>query len=271
MLDASPKAHFAWHSDYPWASTNPLLHLFSLVTPREIAGDLSECDDPSWVGDKTLTVDEVLPMMTIEGAYAMFREPEVGSLVPGKYADVVILSGNPRTDVNAIRNIQVWMTMVGGTLRWCAAGHEGLCPGALAAQNAPASSPAAPVKIRLQLQTTSDWVTLALSGGGTLVDMNVVSASAETTHAVAGGNQLAINQPLDRASAGGSVEMVVDATLTEAHTAGQLEFQVHGGAIGGTTLKLFNYLGSAPVEIGTFLVNEESKTFTVPVSKFISP
>jgi predicted amidohydrolase YtcJ len=33
MLDASPNAHFAWHTDYPWSSPNPLYHLYSLVTP----------------------------------------------------------------------------------------------------------------------------------------------------------------------------------------------------------------------------------------------
>ena len=271
MLDASPQAHFAWHSDYPWASTNPLFHLYSLVTPYEIAGDLSECPDPSWVGNKTLTVDEALPMMTIEGAYAMFREQEVGSLVPGKYADLIILSGNPKTDLNAIRNIQVWMTMVGGQVRWCAPGHEALCPNSPAAEKPPASSPASPFTIRLQIKTTSDWATLTLSGGGTLIDPKVVSASAETTRAGVNGNQLAINQPLDRASSGGKVEMVVEATLTDAQTAGQLEFSIQSGAIGNTTIELFNALQAAPVAAGTLVPNEESTTINVPVAKFTSP
>jgi predicted amidohydrolase YtcJ len=271
MLDASPQAHFAWHSDYPWASTNPLFHLYSLVTPYEIAGDLSECPDPSWVGNKTLSVDEALPMMTIEGAYAMFREQEVGSLVPGKYADLIILSGNPKTDLNAIRNIQVWMTMVGGQVRWCAPGHEALCPSSLEAQKPPISSPASPVAIRLQIKTTSDWTTLSLNGGGTLIDAKVVSASAETTNAGVNGNQLAINQPIRRASSGGSVEMVVDATLTDAQTAGQLEFLIQSGAIGDTTVTLFNPLQAAPIKIGTLVPNQETTTINVPVAKFISP
>ena len=75
----SPDAHIAWHSDFPWSSPNPFFHLYSLVTPFEIAGDGTLCADPSGIS-KTLTVDEALPMMTIEGAYIMFRDEEVGSL-----------------------------------------------------------------------------------------------------------------------------------------------------------------------------------------------
>ncbi|MBT9585802.1 amidohydrolase family protein [bacterium] len=40
---------------------------------------------------------------------------KVGSLEPGKYADLVILSGNPRTTNPAnIRSIQVLQTYLGG-------------------------------------------------------------------------------------------------------------------------------------------------------------
>ena len=128
MWDASPEAHFAWQTDYPWNSINPLFHMYSLVTPQDIGGDASECPDPAWFGNRTLTLEEALPMMTIEGAYALFREQEVGSLVPGKYADLIILSGNPAADLDAIRDLKVWMTMISGQVGWCAAGHEDLCP-----------------------------------------------------------------------------------------------------------------------------------------------
>jgi len=43
-----------------------------MVTSYEIAGNLIECADPSWLGRKTLPEDEALPMMTIDGAYALF-------------------------------------------------------------------------------------------------------------------------------------------------------------------------------------------------------
>lgn len=268
MLDASQDAHFAWHTDYPWASINPLFHLHSLVTPYEIAGDLTECPDPSWMGNKTLTLDEALPMMTIEGAYAMFRDEEVGSLIPGKFADMIILSGNPTADLNAIRNIKVWMTMVGGQVRWCAPGHEELCPGSVVTNGSPVSDP---IRIRIQLTTTSDWATLTLNSGGTLIDPKVISLSAETTNHGASNNRLSINQTIERASSGGSVEMVIEATLSDAQTAGQLEFLIESGAIGDTTVKFFNYLLDSWVEVSTIVLNETSMTINVPVEKFISP
>ena len=69
-------------------------------------------------------------MMTIEAAYAIFREEEVGSLKPGKLADLIILSDNPLTvDPDAIKDIELLMTMVGGHVEYCAVGQEALCPG----------------------------------------------------------------------------------------------------------------------------------------------
>ncbi len=270
MLDASPKAHFAWHADYPWSSQNPLFHLYSLVSPNEIAGDRTECADPPGL-NKTITVDEALPMMTIEGAYILHRDDEVGSLTKGKYADLIILSKDPTDDVNAIRNIQVWMTMVGGHVEWCAPGRAEFCPGAAAAPLVDEGPIAEPVRIRIQITTTSDWATLTLYSGGTLINHEGVSASAETTNHGANGNLLFINQTIERANSGASVDLVVDATLSDAHTAGQLEFVIESGAIGDTTVKLFNYLQDSPVEVTSVMSNDMSKSFNMPVEKFISP
>jgi predicted amidohydrolase YtcJ len=106
------------------------MHLFSMVAPFEVDADGGTiCDTPEWLAHKMLTVDQVLPMMTIEPAYALFRDQEVGSLRPGKLADLIILSGNPLTvGPAAIKDIQVRMTMVGGRVAYCAPGYEPLCP-----------------------------------------------------------------------------------------------------------------------------------------------
>ena len=83
------------------------------------------CDTPEWLAHKMLTVDQVLPMMTIEAAYALFRDEEVGSLRAGKLADLIILSDNPLTvEPNAIKDLEVSMTMVGGRVAYCAPGYE---------------------------------------------------------------------------------------------------------------------------------------------------
>lgn len=131
LLLANPDVHIAWHGDYPWVGpASPLLHLYSMVSPYAIfSNDGKECDDPVWWTGRTFNVDEVLPMMTIEGAYALFRDEEVGSLEAGKYADLIVLSGDPNTiDPLDIKNLEVWMTMVGGEVEYCAIGHEYLCP-----------------------------------------------------------------------------------------------------------------------------------------------
>ncbi len=240
MLDANPNAHFAWHSDYPWASPNPLSHLYSLVTDYEIAGDLSECADPFWVGNKTITLDEALRMMTIEGAYAMFREQEVGSLEPGKYADMIILSGNPATDLNAIKDIKVWMTMVGGHVEWCTPGHEGLCPTAVGSENAPQSYP-----IRIKIRTTSDWTNFALVAGGDLVSAFLVSTTQAATNAWLQMGRFLLSQPLKQAESGQQIELVVDVLLTNVDSNTTLRFEIERGYIGLTTVELLTILAQA--------------------------
>jgi predicted amidohydrolase YtcJ len=83
----------------------------------------------AWMLEKTLTVEQILPLITINGAYTTFEEDLKGSLAPGKYADLVILSENPLTaPVENLPHIVALMTMVGGKVEWCAAGAQALCP-----------------------------------------------------------------------------------------------------------------------------------------------
>jgi len=132
LLAANPDGHFAWHSDTPWVGpwANPLGHLYSLVTDHEMDWDGETiCDTPDWLRQKRITVEQALPMMTTEAAYALFRETEVGSLKAGKLADVIILSHNPMAvDPEEIKDIEVLVTVVGGVVEHCAPGYEALCP-----------------------------------------------------------------------------------------------------------------------------------------------
>lgn len=131
LIDANPDVHFAWHSDTPvmMGDPIPLKHLHGFVTRKQMREDGTFCEPPDWAADDLLTVEEALPMMTIEAAYALLREDEIGSLKAGKLADLIILSDNPlEVDHDAILDIQVLMTMVGGKVEHCAQGHEALCP-----------------------------------------------------------------------------------------------------------------------------------------------
>jgi predicted amidohydrolase YtcJ len=67
-------------------------------------------------------------MLTINAAYMLFREDEVGSLEPGKLADLIVLSGNPLDNPNGIKDLSVLVTLVGGKTEYCTAGQEVLCP-----------------------------------------------------------------------------------------------------------------------------------------------
>ena len=74
---------------------------------------------------------EILPLLTIDAAYATLEEGNRGSLTPGKLADLVILSANPLdVPVEGLLEIETLLTMVGGEVAWCAPGAQDLCPGA---------------------------------------------------------------------------------------------------------------------------------------------
>ena len=74
-------------SDAPVESINPLVSFHSFIT-RQNAGN----EPPGgWFPEQRLTREEALLGMTLWPAYASFMENDVGSLVPGKYADFVIL------------------------------------------------------------------------------------------------------------------------------------------------------------------------------------
>ncbi len=130
LIDANPEAHFAWHSDSPYlGNPAPMEHLFSYVTRSQVLDDGTICEPPDWVIDDLLTAEEALPMMTIQGAYAILRDEELGSLKVGKLADLIILSENPlEVDPYDILNIRVLMTMIGGELEFCLPSSEDLCP-----------------------------------------------------------------------------------------------------------------------------------------------
>jgi predicted amidohydrolase YtcJ len=107
---------------------DPIKHLHGFVTRIQVKDDGSECAPPDWAVDDVLTVEEALPLMTIESAYAILREDEIGSLEAGKLADLIILSENPlEVEASSILDIQVLMTMVGGKVEFCAHGFEPLC------------------------------------------------------------------------------------------------------------------------------------------------
>jgi predicted amidohydrolase YtcJ len=108
---------------------DPLLYLYGLVTHEQLRSDGTVCQPDQWIAQHQTSVEEGLRLITIEPAYAVSQEEVIGSLRPGKFADLVILSGNPLAmDPTSIRDLRALMTMVGGRVEYCAPGQETLCP-----------------------------------------------------------------------------------------------------------------------------------------------
>lgn len=63
-----------------------------------------------------LTVDEAIEAYTRGGAYAGFDEDQFGRLTAGSIADCVVLSSSPWDEPGSIEDIQVWRTLIDGTV-----------------------------------------------------------------------------------------------------------------------------------------------------------
>ncbi len=64
--------------------------------------------------EQRISVMDALRAVTIDAAWQVFQEDNRGSLEPGKYADLVVLSGNPLENPIAMRDLLVERTVIGG-------------------------------------------------------------------------------------------------------------------------------------------------------------
>lgn len=98
-------------SDRPVVEGAPLLGIADLVLRRTASGQ-------PFGPDESLTALQALHAWTLGSAYATFDEHRKGSLVPGKLADLAVLSGDLTTvDPEEIASLQVLATVVGGDVR----------------------------------------------------------------------------------------------------------------------------------------------------------
>jgi predicted amidohydrolase YtcJ len=103
-------------SDFPTA--------MSLDVRAGIYACLDGCGQPSEI----ITPSQAIQGYTLNGAYALFREHEIGSVEVGKLADFVVLSENPLTlpkerlwdvSTNSPKDLLVDYTIVGGQVEYC--------------------------------------------------------------------------------------------------------------------------------------------------------
>ncbi len=105
----------AFGTDWEVAPLDPMLSLYAAVTRATLDGK----NPNGWFPEQKLTVAEAVEAYTLGSAYAEFQEKEKGSIVPGKLADMVLLSDDIFSIAPAkIRDVKVLATIVGGRVVW---------------------------------------------------------------------------------------------------------------------------------------------------------
>lgn len=115
----TPGLHVGQGSDWQTANPtpNPMLAIEGLVTRRNPA------DPENFPGvlnaDQAITLEQAIAMSTLEGAWVLGVEGEIGSIETGKLADMIILDHNLfDIDASAIDQVQVLQTYIGGRLAY---------------------------------------------------------------------------------------------------------------------------------------------------------
>ncbi|HEV3143904.1 MAG TPA: amidohydrolase [Gemmataceae bacterium] len=112
LLDAG--ATLAFGSDWSVAPLSPILGVDAAVNRRTLDGKHPE----GWFPEQKITVEESLRAYTYGSACAGFQEHERGTLEPGKFADIVVLSRDilDHAERDNIAKTEVMMTIVGGKI-----------------------------------------------------------------------------------------------------------------------------------------------------------
>jgi predicted amidohydrolase YtcJ len=109
-------------SDFPVESPNPLWGFYAAVTRQDQNGLPRE----GWNPGERMTREEALKSYTIWGAYAGFQEREKGTLEPGKWADMVVLTDDiMKIDPLKILTTRVEKTIIAGDVVYDAPRESG--------------------------------------------------------------------------------------------------------------------------------------------------
>lgn len=99
---------YSFHSDMPMAPADPLFLMWCAVNRKTTSGRVA-------AADQRVSREGALRAVTLDAAYSLRLEHEVGSIEPGKRANFTILEDNPVTcDPDAIKDIELWGTVMEG-------------------------------------------------------------------------------------------------------------------------------------------------------------
>jgi hypothetical protein len=96
---------YSLHSDMPMAPGQPLFLMHCAVNRTTVSGRVAG-------PDQRISRLSALKAITLDAAYSLRLENEVGSIVPGKLANFTILGESPLTvDPAKIKDVPVWGTV----------------------------------------------------------------------------------------------------------------------------------------------------------------
>jgi predicted amidohydrolase YtcJ len=122
LIDAGVVVTFS--GDYPVTVANPFFAMEAAVTRNliyEMSGipDITNINDPAWLRNaaERITIRQAIEAFTINGAYQLHLEDEIGSITVGKWADLVVLDQDlMRINPLRIDSTQVLKTIFAGEI-----------------------------------------------------------------------------------------------------------------------------------------------------------
>jgi predicted amidohydrolase YtcJ len=103
------KVRYTIHLDTPVVPMDPLLLVWTASQRETSSGRVLGAEE-------RIDVMQALRAVTIDAAWQVFQEKNRGSIEPGKFADLVVLSGDPLTDPGGLRTLAVDKTLIGGVV-----------------------------------------------------------------------------------------------------------------------------------------------------------
>lgn len=96
------------HSDLPMSPAGPLFLAWCAVNRTTPSGRVA-------ARDQRLTVEQALRAVTIDAAYSLRLEQEMGSIAPGKVANFTVLENDPlAVDPMKLKDVPIWGTVFEG-------------------------------------------------------------------------------------------------------------------------------------------------------------
>jgi len=102
-------ARLAFGSDAPVEDADPFAGLAAAISRMDENGE----PFGGWLPQETITREQALAAYSADGAYAAFAEGRFGRLLPGEWADFVLIDKDPMLappdEIRATRVIETWV------------------------------------------------------------------------------------------------------------------------------------------------------------------